>query len=120
MLAAIDQNDDMMAAMGEDLTTWRVPIGYCVPNSKSDNQAGMDAVAKRRSVDQIKAMLDRAVYAGERIVFMHPTDQLIYHALSTVAVDSCRKLGLNIDDQPVDPDTILQRRNSKAALDKGG
>jgi len=53
-------------------------------------------------------------------VFLHPTDQLAYNALSTVAVDSFRKVGLNIDDQLVDWGTILQRRNSKAPLDKGG
>lgn len=120
MLAAIDQKDEMIAAMGEDPSMWRVPMGYFLPGSKSANDAGMDAVRTRRGVDAIKAMLDKAGYAGERIVFMHPTDQLVYHALSTVAVDAFRKVGLNIDDQLMDWGTILQRRNSKAPLDKGG
>ena len=65
-------------------------------------------------------MLDKAGYDGGRIAFMHPTDQIAYDALSTVAVDAFRKVGLNIDDQQTDWGTILQRRNSKAPLDKGG
>ena len=120
MAAAINQKDEMIAVMGEDPATWRVPVGYFVPGSESANDAGMDAVSRPHRVDDIKAMLDKAGYAGERIAFMHPTDQLAYHALSTVAVDAFRKVGLNIDDQLVDWGTILQRRNSKEPLDKGG
>ncbi len=120
MVAAINQKDEMIATMGEDPAMWRVPVGYFIPGSESANDAAMDAVSKPHSVNEIKAMLDKAGYAGERIAFMHPTDQLAYHALSTVAVDAFRKVGLNIDDQLVDWGTILQRRNSKEPLDKGG
>ncbi len=120
MAAAINQQDEMIAVMGEDSDTWRVPVGYFIPGSESANDAGMEAVTRRRSVDEIKAMLNQAGYAGEPIVFMHPTDQLAYHALSSVAVEAFRKVGLNIDDQQMDWGTILQRRNSKAPLDKGG
>ena len=80
----------------------------------------MDIVRKRKSIDEIKKMVEQSGYKGERIVMMHPTDQLIYHALATVAVDAFRKVGLNIDDQLTDWGTIVQRRNSKEPLDKGG
>ena len=120
MLAAINQKDEMIAAMGEDPTLWRVPIGYFIPGSQSANDAGMEAVTKRHSVDEIKAMLDKAKYGGEPVVFLHPTDQLVYDALSQVAVDAFRKVGLNVDDQVMDWGTILQRRNSKEPLNKGG
>jgi peptide/nickel transport system substrate-binding protein len=120
MLAAVNQKDEMIAAMGDDPTLWRVPMGYFLPGSPSANDAGMDVMRNRRSVDQVKRMLDEAGYAGERLSFMHPTDQLAYHAFCTVAVDSFRKVGINVDDELVDWGTILQRRNSKAPLDKGG
>lgn len=120
MLAAIDQKEEMLAAMGEDPTTWRVPMGFFVPGSKAANDAGMEAVRKRHTVDEVKAMLDKAGYAGERLVFMHPTDQVVYHATSTVAVDAFRKVGINIDEQMTDWGTIVQRRTSKEPLDKGG
>jgi len=120
LMAAIDQKEEMLAAMGEDPTTWRVPMGYFVPGSKAANDAGMDAVRKPHSVDEVKAMLEKSGYAGERLVFMHPTDQLIYHATSTVAVDAFRKVGVNVDEQMTDWGTIVQRRTSKEPLDKGG
>ena len=120
MMAAINQKDVMIAVMGEDPETWRVPVGYFIPGSQSVNDAGMEAVSRPHSADEVKAMLDKAGYAGERIAFMHPTDQLAYHAICTVAVDAFRKVGLNIDDELVDWGTILQRRNSKEPLDKGG
>jgi peptide/nickel transport system substrate-binding protein len=120
MLAAINQKDEMIAVMGEDPATWRVPVGYFIPGSRAANDAGMEAVNRLHSVDEVKAMLDKAGYAGERVAFMHPTDQLAYHAMCIVAVDAFRKVGLNIDDQLMDWGTILQRRNSKEPLDKGG
>ena len=120
MLAAIDQKEMMIAAMGDDPDKWRAPIGFFSASSKSANDAGMDIVRRKRSVDEVKAMLDKAGYAGERVVFMHPTDQLIYHALSAVAVDAFRKVGLNIDEQMSDWGTIVQRRTSREPLDKGG
>ena len=120
MYAALDQKDAMIAVMGEDPDLWRVPMGYFVPGSRSANDAGMEFVTRKHSVDEVKAMLDKAGYGGERIVLMHPTDQLAYHAICSVAVEAFRKVGLNIDDQMVDWGTVLQRRNSRAPMDKGG
>ncbi len=120
MLAAIDQKECMIAAMGEDPSTWRAPVGFCVPGSPSASDAGMEAVRVRQSNAALRRMVDASGYKGERIVVMHPTDQVVYNAFITVAVDALRKIGLNLDVQAVDWGTIVQRRNSKAELDKGG
>ncbi|MBS0643198.1 MAG: ABC transporter substrate-binding protein [Acetobacteraceae bacterium] len=120
MFAAIDQKEVMMAAMGEDPMSWRVPMGYFLPGSKAENDAGMAFVRKQHSVDEVKRMLDAAKYGGEKIVFLHPTDQLVYNAFSTVVVDRFRKVGLNVDEQMTDWGTVVQRRPSKEPLDKGG
>ena len=120
MVAAINQKDEMIATMGDDPSLWRVPVGYFLPGSACANDAGMEAVTTRRSRDEIKAMLDKAGYDGGRIAFLHPTDQIAYDALSNVAIDAFRKVGITVDDQTSDWGTILQRRNSKEPLDKGG
>jgi len=119
MLAAIDQRECMMAAMGEDPSTWRAPIGFFVPGA-SANEAGMAAVRERKSVPELKKMLEQAGYKGEKLVVMHPTDQLVYHAFITVAVEALRSIGMNVDEQMTDWGTIVQRRPSKEPLDKGG
>ena len=80
MFAAIDQREAMLAAMGEDPSTWRAPMGFFLPNSPSANEAGMEFVRKPHSVDEVKRMLDAAKYGGEKIVYLHPTDQLAYNA----------------------------------------
>ena len=120
MVAAISQRDEMIAVMGDDPILWHVPVGYFLPGSQSANDAGMEAVSKHRSVDAVKRMLDEAKYGGEAVAFLHPTDQLVYDALSQVAISAFRKVGLVVDDQTTDWGTILQRRNSKEPLDKGG
>ena len=120
MMAAIDQKECMIAAMGDDPATWRVPAGFFVPGSPGGSEAGMEVLRQRKSVDQLRKMVEQSGYKGERIVMMHPTDQVIYNAFVTVAEDALRKIGLNLDVQTVDWGTIVQRRNSQAELDKGG
>ena len=84
MLAAIDQVEVMTAVMGDEKSLFRAPVGYFLPGTPSANDAGMDAVRKRHSTDDIKAMLKEAGYGGERVVLMHPTDQTFYDAMSSV------------------------------------
>ena len=120
MAAAVDPREAMIAAMGEDESNWRAPMGYFLPGSPAANDAGMEFRRKKYSTADVKAMLDKAGYANERIVLLHPTDQLIYNAFITVVADSFRKVGMNIDEQMMDWGTIVQRRTSKAELDKGG
>lgn len=120
MLAAIDQVDVMTAVMGGDPSLFKAPTGFFIPGSPSVTDAGMDHVRKRPGKDAIKAMLKQAGYAGERIVFMHPTDQVYYDAMSSVAVAAFREIGLNIDEQATDWGTVVERRSNKEPLDKGG
>ena len=49
MLAAIDQKEVMLAAMGEMPDTWKAPMGFIVPGMPSATEAGMDTVRKRKT-----------------------------------------------------------------------
>ena len=120
MMAAIDPREALIAAMGVDPAGWRAPMGYFLPGSPATNDAGMDFRRKTWTTGEVKAMLDKAGYANERIVLMHPTAQVVYHAFTTVVAEQLRKVGLNIDEQMTDWGTIVQRRTSKENLDKGG
>ncbi len=119
MLAAIDQKEVMLAAMGEDPETWRAPMGFFAPGAPSATEAGMDAFRKRKTIDQLKKLVAESGYAGERLVFLHPTDQVIYNAVATVAVDAFRKIGIEVDEQMLDWGTVVQRRPSKETAEKG-
>ena len=120
MLAAIDQVDVMTAVMGGDPELYRAPVGFFLPGTPSANDAGMDRVRKRPKVDEIKAMLKAAGYAGERVVLMHPTDQIYYDAMSHVVAAALRGIGINLDEQAMDWGTVVERRTSMEPLEKGG
>ncbi|MBS7813261.1 ABC transporter substrate-binding protein [Roseococcus pinisoli] len=120
MLAATDQLACMTAAMGDDRSLFRAPVGYFLPGTPSANDAGMEAVLNRPNLTQLKRMLAASGYAGERIVLMHPTDQSFYHAMTSVVGARFRDVGFNIDEQSMDWGTVVQRRASREPLDKGG
>lgn len=120
MLAAIDQEEMMTATMGEDKSLYRAPVGMFIPGSTGENEAGMELVRKRHSVAELKAMVKDSGYNGERIVLFHPTDQVFYNAMISVAAAKFREMGLNIDEQSVDWGTVVERRTSREPLEKGG
>jgi peptide/nickel transport system substrate-binding protein len=120
MMAAIDQVDVMTAVMGGDPDLYRAPVGFFMPGTPSANDAGMDAVRNRPGTEAIKEMLKKAGYAGERVVLMHPTDQIYYDAMSHVVAAALRQIGINLDEQSLDWGTVVERRSNKEGLDKGG
>ena len=120
MLAAVDQVEVMTATMGEDRSLYNAPVGLFVPGSPGESEAGMELVRRRRSVDEIKAMLAAAGYKGERVVLFHPTDQVFYNAMVGVIAHAFRQIGLNVDEVSTDWGTVVERRTSHAPLDKGG
>ena len=120
ILAAVNPVEVMQAVMGDDSTAYNAPVGVFLPGTDSANAAGMDRLGGRKPVDEIKAMLRAAGYAGERVVLLHPTDQPFYDAMSQVVSATLKKIGVNVDDQSMDFGTVVQRRTSKEPLDKGG
>lgn len=120
LMAGIVQSDFMMAAMGEDASRWRDNVGFFLPGTPSANDAGMQALTGERSIERAKQALADAGYKGERIVMLVPTDFAVLNAMSEVAGDYFRKVGLNLDYQSLDWGTVLQRLASRQPLDQGG
>lgn len=120
LMAAIDQREVMDGVMGGDPSGTVVPMGFLATGKKEVDLAGIEAITKRRSVAEVKAMLAQAGYQGEKLILLHTGDQPFYNAASLVVADALSKVGIAIDDQVMDWGTVLQRRASKAPLDKGG
>ena len=120
MLAAVDQREVMMAVMGDDPEGWQAPVGFLVSGKPEVDDAGMEVLRKRQTKDALKAALGRTGYNNERIVLLHPTDQSFYNAACSVVAQALSEVGFNIDDQSMDWGTVVQRRTSKAPIDKGG
>ncbi len=118
ILAAIDSKEVMQAVMGDD-DGFRAPIGCFLPGTPSANDAAMDRLGPHKDAE-VKAMLQKAGYAGERLVMLHPTDQPFYDAMSQVVSATLKRVGVTVDDATMDWGTVVQRRNSREPLDKGG
>ena len=120
LLGAVQQSDYMIAVAGEDRTLWRDKVGFFAPGAPMANDAGIEALTSPRDLSAVKRALEAGGYGGERIVFPVPTDFAVLNALSEVAGDMFRKIGLNIDYQALDWGTVLQRVASQKPIAEGG
>ena len=110
----------MQAVAGDDRSMWRAGVGIFTPASPLANDAGMAVLNGPRDLAKVKRDLAAAGYNGEKFVFLVPTDLPAINAMSEVAADVFRKLGMNMDYQTLDWATVATRLNSQEPLDKGG
>jgi peptide/nickel transport system substrate-binding protein len=120
LLGAFSQSDMMAAVAGDDRSMWRTGVGFFAPTSPLANDAGMEALNAPRNLAQVKRDIIAAGYNGERFIFLVPTDLPAASAMSEVAAEVFRKLGMNMDYQILDWAAVAQRLNSQEPLDKGG
>jgi peptide/nickel transport system substrate-binding protein len=120
LLRVLDQADLMTAVAGDDRAAWRDGIGYFAPGTPMASDAGLSVLAGKRDVDRARQELKQAGYQQQRVVIMAPGDYPRINALANVAADMMQRCGINVDLQTTDWGSVIQRRASKAPLDKGG
>ena len=120
LMGAIDQREFMIAMNGEDTALWTVPCGFFPPASPLASNAGMDALTSKRDYGAVKTALEKAGYQGEKVVFMVGTDQPVLNALSPVAADMLKRVGVNVDYQATDWGMVVQRRALTKPPEEGG
>ena len=109
LLGAIQQEDFMRAVAGTDPAMWNPGIGFFPPASPMASDAGMAALNGPRDLAAARAAL-----AGQRMTLIGPADYPQVQALTEVAADMLRRLGLNVDYVPSDWATVVQRRTNRA------
>jgi peptide/nickel transport system substrate-binding protein len=120
IVAAVTQSDYMTAVMGDDHALWRDKVGYFCPGTPMASDAGMEALTGPRDLDAVKRALTAAGYKGERVVLLSPQDIASVKALAAITEDLLKKIGMNVDAQPLDWATAVQRRAKTEPVDKGG
>jgi len=120
IIGAVQQSDYMQAAAGSDPAMWDAKCGVFTPGMPMASDAGMELLNSPRDIDKVKRDLAAAGYAGERVVFLGTSDVPEIKAISEVGADMFRRIGMNLDYQVLDWNTVLQRRTSTEAADKGG
>ena len=89
-------------------TTWRrssapmrrctqTGVGFFTPGTPMANDAGLGPLTGPRSIDRAKALLREAGYTNQPMRLIGPTDILAPAAMTQVAGDMFRRLGVNLD-----------------------
>ncbi len=119
VLAAVRQEDFMAAAFGDRPEIWRIckammPCG--VLDVSENGQADMPALSDAAARQAIAA----SGYNGERTVILAPMDYPQLGVFGQVSADLLKRIGMNVDFQPMDSGTMTQRTTNREPVDKGG
>jgi peptide/nickel transport system substrate-binding protein len=120
LLPALDQAEFMASIMGPDRGRWRDGIGCFPPGTALASDAGLAALAGPRDLARARAALAATGRAGSRAVVLNPADQVNNNALTLVAIDLMKKIGLDAVDATSDWGTMLARRSRKDPPAQGG
>ncbi len=119
-LHAISQEDFMTAIVGPDPKKFETGVGFFTPNTPLASDAGLAPLKGPRSIERAKQALKEAGYDNQPVRLIGTTDIVSTTAQAQVAVDLCRRLGLNLDVVLTDWGTVAQRRMNRGPLDQGG
>jgi peptide/nickel transport system substrate-binding protein len=120
VLAAVHQEEYMMAVAGSDASLYRTGVGMFPPQTRFASDAGMPPQRRAPDYDQIKRDLIAAGYKGEKVVVLGAADRVAVKAFGDVAAEMLAKMGMNVDYQIADWGTVNARINRKDPPDKGG
>ncbi len=120
LLMVADQKDYLAAVMGPDSPFTTQPVGIWTPGTPLASDAGMEKVTGRRDIAAARKLVAESGYKGERLVLMAPTDFPTLNAIAQVTRALCDQLGLNVEFVATDWGSLIQRRASREAVEKGG
>jgi peptide/nickel transport system substrate-binding protein len=115
---AINQ-EDYMKAWISDAKYRRTCFAMFVCNTPLATDAGSDGLM-RGNVERAKQLLKEGGYDGTKVVIMHPTDVYTISAYPVVTAQALRKLGMNVEVQAMDWQTLVGRRAKKEPPAQGG
>ncbi|MGG5887310.1 ABC transporter substrate-binding protein [Falsiroseomonas sp. HC035] len=120
LLGALDQAAYMTATFGDDRNLWRSGVGVFVPNTPMANDAGLAVLEGPRDYEKARQDIFAAGYKGEKVVVLQPMDLPTLKAMSEVAVDMLRRVGMNVEPFAADWGSVVQRRGSREPVERGG
>ncbi len=97
LLPAISQADFMMSVQGTDPQNFDAQCGVFTPGTPLANDEGLAPLRGPRSLDRARQLLREAGYTNQPVRLIGPTDILAPAAITQVAGDLFRRLGMNLD-----------------------
>ncbi|QCI66361.1 ABC transporter substrate-binding protein [Phreatobacter stygius] len=115
---AVRQEEYMRASQGDDTTIWQTCRSLW--GRGTPNYAGEQEDLMPQSIETAREALKASGYSGQKVVIINPTDFPDIGPLGQVTADVLGKIGMNVDLNESDWGTVIQRRNSREPVEKGG
>ena len=116
-VAAAAQVDYMEAAVGDKQYYRECLSVYC--GGALESAVGTEGLAKA-DMAAAKKLLSESGYKGEKVVLLQVTDSPQMSNQALVTADLLKKLGVNVEIQAMDFQTMVTRRTRKEPADQGG
>ena len=117
-LMAVDQEDYMRAAQGDDHSLWAVCRSLYPCGTPYARDYG--AQSMRGDLAAAKRLLGQSSYRGEPVVVINPTDFPAIGPLGQVTAELLTRIGMNVELRESDWGSVIQRRTNREGTDKGG
>ena len=115
VMMAVNQQDYLDAQIG-DADYMKLCPSYFVCGTPFASDAGFP----KQDLERAKALLKEGGYDGRPIVMMQPTDLAIVAPLAPVTAQALRAIGMNVDLQSMDWQTLVGRRAKQDPPAQGG
>ena len=118
VMMAVNQEDYMSAVTANDPSIYSTCKALFPCGTAYGQELGADRM--KGDLNAARAEIKAAGYGGEKIVILNPGDVATISPFGHVTYDLFRKLGLNVEIQEMDWNTLAQRRTRSDPVDKGG
>jgi len=120
--AAMDalSQENMLATMQGDPAYYNVCGAVFGCATPLGDETGSEPLTEGADIEAAQAKLEEAGYDGTPIVLMAPTDVVSLMNQPVVAAQALREAGFEVDMQPMDWQSVVQRRAQQNAIDDGG
>ena len=114
----LPQEDYMRAVTGNDESLFVTCKALFPCGTRYGQELGKDII--KGDLAAARAALKSSGYNNEKVVILNPADVPSIAPFGHVTFDYFKKLGLNVELMDTDWGSLVQRRNSREPIDKGG
>jgi peptide/nickel transport system substrate-binding protein len=120
LLSAINQEDYLRSVTGNDPEAFRTCHSMWPCGTPYESQTGAAPLGGPRDLGRVRTMIREAGYTGQKIVIINPTDFPTIGPFGQITADLLQRLGMNVELVETDWGSVVQRRASKEAPERGG
>ena len=118
LMYAFSQEDFLFGAIGDE-KYFKLCKAMFICGTPLDTEAGMEDKLEG-NLDKARRLVEEAGYDGSPVILMHPTDLAVLAPLPPIAKAAMEKIGINVDMQAMDWQTLVGRRNKRDKPEDGG